>query len=42
MGKYVRDNGLKIQQPAEGLRDYLKGEADGLRLQKEFARIIKQ
>jgi ABC-type Fe3+ transport system substrate-binding protein len=42
MAKYVRDTGVKIHEPVDALRDYLKGEADGFRIQKEFARIMKQ
>ncbi len=42
MAKYARATGVKIHEPVEALRDYLKGEADGFRIQKEFARIMKQ
>jgi hypothetical protein len=41
MAKYVADHGLRIPEPKQGLLDYLKGEAEGLKLQTEIARILK-
>lgn len=42
MAKYVRENDVKIPEPKQGLADYLKGEAEGLKIQKEIGRIMKQ
>ena len=42
MADYVRENRLKMQEPKQGLADYLKSEGESLKLQKEIGKILKQ
>jgi hypothetical protein len=42
MANYVRENRLKMQEPKQGLADYLKSEGESLKLQEEIAKILKQ
>lgn len=43
LAKYLRENRIKLQNPAEAMAAYLKGEGgEGLRFKEDLAKILKQ
>jgi hypothetical protein len=43
LAKYLRDNRIKLQSPAEAMAAYVKSEGgDGLQFKEELAKILKQ
>jgi ABC-type Fe3+ transport system substrate-binding protein len=43
LAKYLRENRIKLQNPAEAMTAYLKSEGgEGLRFKEDLAKILKQ
>jgi ABC-type Fe3+ transport system substrate-binding protein len=42
MGKYLRENTVKLQEPKESITYYLQGEESGLLFKEELTRMLKQ
>ena len=43
LAKYLRDNRIKLQEPAEAMAAYVKSEGgDGLKFKEDLAKLLKQ